>query len=145
MNNRGMIAVLFFFVMIFVSLPANAVVNDADRDFMPDGWESLYGLDMNDSADAEDDPDIDGYTNLEEYGAGTSPLYHLSNPGNFTAETLTLRARALLMNRELIPANAVLKISLETDPLNEEANFYFAVTRLVSLFEVDRDGPDPAE
>ena len=47
---------------------------DADGDGLPDWWETLYGLDPDDHADAAEDPDGDGLTNLEEYRAGTDPL-----------------------------------------------------------------------
>ncbi|HSW46577.1 MAG TPA: fibronectin type III domain-containing protein [Phycisphaerae bacterium] len=40
---------------------------DADRDGMPDSWETGQGLNPNDPADASLDPDGDGYTNIEEY------------------------------------------------------------------------------
>ena len=46
---------------------------DFDRDGMPDDWESHYGLDFANAADASEDPDGDGLTNLEEYNAKTDP------------------------------------------------------------------------
>jgi len=46
---------------------------DADQDGMPNAWENANGLDPNDPADRNDDPDGDGYTNLEEFLNGTSP------------------------------------------------------------------------
>lgn len=45
---------------------------DTDRDKMPDRWENLNGLDPTIN-DAEQDPDNDGFTNLEEYCLGTDP------------------------------------------------------------------------
>jgi len=47
---------------------------DTDSDGMPDGWEVQYGLDPLDPADADDDPDLDGLTNLGEYQHGTNPI-----------------------------------------------------------------------
>lgn len=45
---------------------------DDDNDTMPDEWEILYGLDPL-VDDSMDDPDNDGYTNLEEYTMGSDP------------------------------------------------------------------------
>jgi uncharacterized repeat protein (TIGR01451 family) len=47
---------------------------DSDRDGMPDAWELAYGLNPNDSTDAQLDADHDGITNLQEFQAGTNPL-----------------------------------------------------------------------
>jgi hypothetical protein len=46
---------------------------DTDRDGMPDDWEIANGLAPNDPTDAAKDADGDGFTNLEEYLAGTDP------------------------------------------------------------------------
>ena len=46
---------------------------DADGDGLPDWWETLYGLDPDDPADAAEDPDGDGLPNLAEFRAGTDP------------------------------------------------------------------------
>jgi hypothetical protein len=40
---------------------------------MPDAWETLVGLDIG-TDDSAEDPDDDGASNLDEYGAGTDPL-----------------------------------------------------------------------
>ncbi|MGD9781248.1 MAG: LamG-like jellyroll fold domain-containing protein [Kiritimatiellia bacterium] len=50
----------------------NPLSSDTDGDGMPDGWEVFRSLDPL-VADAGADPDGDGRTNLQEYGAGTDP------------------------------------------------------------------------
>ncbi len=55
------------------SSSVTVTVTDTDGDGLPDFYENLYGLDPNDPSDASGDLDGDGFTNLEEYEAGTDP------------------------------------------------------------------------
>jgi hypothetical protein len=48
-------------------------IDDTDNDGMPDHWERKYGLNPEDSNDADLDFDEDGISNLEEYNGGTNP------------------------------------------------------------------------
>ena len=45
---------------------------DADSDGLPDVWETQHGLNVG-AADADGNPDGDGYTNIREYNAGLDP------------------------------------------------------------------------
>ncbi len=59
--------------------------SDSDDDLLPDGWEVDYGLNPNSGAGddgASGDPDLDTYSNLDEYNAGTDPRSGESFPGN---------------------------------------------------------------
>src|SRR5882672_1281771 len=49
------------------------LISDSDQDGLPDLWEIVHGLNPYDPADALDDPDGDGYSNRNEYFAGTDP------------------------------------------------------------------------
>ena len=53
---------------------------DTDGDGMPDWWEIQYNFNINDPSDASEDFDDDGYTNLQEYQAGTDPTDPNSHP-----------------------------------------------------------------
>ena len=46
---------------------------DSDNDGMPDEWELKFSLSPQDAADATQDSDKDGYSNVEEYLNGTDP------------------------------------------------------------------------
>lgn len=46
---------------------------DADQDGMPYDWERAHGLDPGNPHDHREDPDGDGYTNIEEWLNGTDP------------------------------------------------------------------------
>jgi methionine-rich copper-binding protein CopC len=57
-----------------VARPAAAQATDTDNDTMPDAWETFFGLNPNDPADAAADPDGDGLTNAQEFAAGRHPF-----------------------------------------------------------------------
>lgn len=49
-------------------------VKEDDNDGMPADWEIQHGLDPYNAADANEDPDGDGLTNLDEFKYGTDPF-----------------------------------------------------------------------
>jgi 3-phytase len=52
---------------------------DSDGDGLPDSWEERYFGDLDENGAG--DPDGDGFTNLEEYAAGSDPTDAASRPG----------------------------------------------------------------
>ena len=78
MNTTTAFCVLALFLLAIIA-PRNIVADeDFDQDGLPDWWELEYFGDF--SCGADDDPDNDDFTNLEEYEAGTSPIDSTSKP-----------------------------------------------------------------
>jgi hypothetical protein len=91
---------------------------DDDQDGMPDDWESRFGLNPHDGADADGDLDSDSVTNLQEYLNGTDPTvpeitgFTLEVVGEDYASWLpeygtTLTIRATWIGDGSAPENAV--------------------------------------
>jgi hypothetical protein len=57
---------------------------DDDGDFMPNTWETQFGFDPLDGSDAQLDFDKDGFTNRQEFIAGTNP----KEPNSFFRMTM---------------------------------------------------------
>jgi subtilisin-like proprotein convertase family protein len=64
---------------------------DSDSDGLPDNWETLYFGNLNQGAN--DDPDGDGFTNLQEFNAGTIPTNAMSLPRITAIEILGANVR----------------------------------------------------
>lgn len=67
---------------------------DSDGDGIPDKVELAMGLDINNPNDARGDLDGDGYSNLEEYQAGTNP----SDSASFPPPAAKLRLVRTIVN-----------------------------------------------
>ena len=63
---------------------------DQDGDGLPDEWEKQYGLNPADPSDASGDLDNDGFTNMEEFEAGTDPSDSASHPDYLDSLKLVL-------------------------------------------------------
>jgi hypothetical protein len=53
--------------------PVGSYLVDTDGDRLPDTWETTFGLDPHNPADADTDTDSDGMPNQAEFQAGTAP------------------------------------------------------------------------
>ncbi len=75
---------------------------DLDGDGLPDGWESRYGLNPNDSTGnngANGDPDGDGFTNLHEFQGGSNPQNSTSVP-SISSRLINISTRAHVLTGE---------------------------------------------
>ncbi len=77
---KAMIAFGVLALLLVVVLASRNIVadEDSDQDGLPDWWELEYFGDL--SYGADDDPDLDYFTNLKEYEAGTDPTDEISKP-----------------------------------------------------------------
>lgn len=66
------------------------VAVDSDGDGLLDDWETKYGLDPKNPADADADKDGDGFSNSEEYAAKTDPADKSSHPDYLDGVALRL-------------------------------------------------------
>jgi hypothetical protein len=73
-----------------LALASGTDINDTDNDGMHNSWELDHGLDPLDGADANQDADGDGFTNLKEYLAGSNPADPLSTPPPETDLAITI-------------------------------------------------------
>ena len=82
--------------------------SDTDNDQLPDAWETQFNLDPR-LSDANDDPDGDGLTNLQEYQQGTHPL---GRHTRYLAEGATIgpfETRLALFNPNAAPAAVLVR------------------------------------
>ena len=53
--------------------PDNAAIPDIENDNLPDDWEIQYFTNTTTATSLSGDNDLDGFTNLQEYVAGSNP------------------------------------------------------------------------
>jgi hypothetical protein len=112
---------------------------DLDADGMPNDWEARYGLDMNDAADADEDADGDGMSNLAEYMAGTNP----------TDDDSVLRIAAMTSGTETIGLTCVAGPNVRqelqwTDSLLNPWQTVATFTPDTEISQVEVDAPETA-
>jgi formylglycine-generating enzyme required for sulfatase activity len=90
---------------------------DKDRDGMADKWETGHGLNARDPGDHKNDPDHDGYTNLEEYINGTDPNVATASLQDYAQYKAALEKNEALNAQGYIEAKA-----FEAARLKELAN-----------------------
>ncbi len=82
---------------------------DPDHDGMPSEWETLFGLDPANPADAALDPDGDGKTNLQEFQAGTNPKGTVTRYLAEGASNSFFRTLIEIFNPNAAPATIVVR------------------------------------
>lgn len=82
MKQKGkMILTLVALVVLALVVAAGSAAGADDDDGMDDAWEDAVGLNSTNKSDADADPDNDGFTNREEFDAGTDPFDKDDSPG----------------------------------------------------------------
>jgi hypothetical protein len=93
-----------------------AAMIDTDNDGMPNEWETLYGFNPNDPADAALDCDNDGATNLAEYLAGTDPCDTTPPTLLSAAATASFNSVVLTFSEDLDPTTATAVANYSISP-----------------------------
>jgi hypothetical protein len=97
---------------------------DADGDGIPDEYELARGLDPNNALDAQEDPDRDSLTNLEEFQFGTDPNSRDTDGDGLTDgdEVNTYRTNPLLADTDgdLIPDGV--EVQTGSNPLDRNSS-----------------------
>ncbi len=117
-------------------------VTDSDKDGMPDEWERTYGLNLRKASDADEDKDKDGYTNLEEFKAGTDPTNPNSNPGDI--EFLLRRYTLKGISRETVSLIFMGYTQWKPEYLDLQINWQ-NMSFFPRIWRVSEDNPDVYE
>lgn len=100
-------------------LSSNPTSVDTDGDGMKDGWEVAHGFNLIDPSDASGDDDGDGWTNMEEFLAGTDPGIPNTTLPVVSIETFTYDP-ADRLNAIAAPAAATLGLDPENNVLSSQ-------------------------
>ena len=121
--------------------PENTLYSkDSDNDGMPDAWETLYGLNPNDAADATSDIDNDGVSALDEFLAGTIPSGSIDIDGNEDYDALT---DGLLLLRGMfgLDGSALVTGTIASDAsYTESVDIESRIASLGDLADIDGNG-----
>lgn len=85
MKTTAILSVLALLLLVVFTSRNIVAEEDSDQDGLPDPWEIHYFGDL--SQNAGDDPDLDGFTNIEEYNGGSDPTDIHSGPNPPIRET----------------------------------------------------------
>lgn len=115
---------------------------DTDQDGMPNWWENLNGLNINDAADGNGDDDKDGYTNLEEYLNWMGELHMIVRPSQ--SETLDVKSQFMGFDKSPTFTCAAktndVTATLEGHTLTVKANEGFVGMAEVTITVTDSEG-----
>ncbi|MFX1606083.1 MAG: hypothetical protein ACFFDD_09255, partial [Promethearchaeota archaeon] len=146
-TRRSALAIILLIIVVGSSfallyfLPQGPGPTGGDNDGMPDSWEMLYGLDMNNPNDAQLDKDGDGLTNLQEYLLGTNPtLVDTDGDSLWDNEEVNLgtNPNAIDSDNDTLSDGEEVKI-FNTDPLDPDSD----AEGLDDGTEVNTVGSDP--
>lgn len=116
--------------------PGDVQDRDSDGDGMPDGWEDQYGFNPMNPDDAYADADADGFTNLEEFLAGTDPQDPKSMPDFVTKLRLAEPPRREMLRIRFLAVQEIIE-GQKTVQVNIGARTYFAkIGETVEGFEI---------
>lgn len=108
------------------ALSTDAEDVDSDLDGMPDGWEVDHGLDPTDVTDDVEDPDGDGFLNVDEWAAATDPNDIDSYPGKPSQTTTNAAALDVLAYLAARPAQGTTARVVSGQHINNPETSEFA-------------------